>query len=145
MKLYQLTESTNLLDQIATFKVVLWPDPQMPKKEIVNNFTAFFAKDPPPGITSVKARVIRVDWDSMGEDGLLDVYVRMTIENYIRNSVEYDNDPYSILQNVKEAAGTASAEAAHKFMQTASDLKVARIGMSDGEMSSDSWPTKPNL
>lgn len=145
MKLRQICESSSILDRLAVFKVHLWADPDVPKEDLADDFTKLFVSEPPPGITPIPADVVRIDWDSQDENDLIEVYVRMTIEDYIRNSVEYDNDPYSILGEIKRAAGPEAATAAHEFMRTATDLRVARVGMSDGGISGDSWPAQANL
>ena len=145
MRLRLICESSNILDRLAVFQVTLWADPDIPKEDLADDFTRQFTSDPPPGITPVDADVVRVDFESEDKDGLIQAYVRMTIEDYIRNSIEYGNEPYTILGEIKRAAGPEAAAAAHQFMQTAPDLKVARLGVADGEISADNWPTQVNL
>jgi len=146
MKLRQISESNNqILDHVFVFKGNSWLDPDVPLEQAAAHFTEMFRSDPPPGITPVKAAVGNVV--PSGEDDDMVTYdIKMSLEDFIRNSIEYGIDPYEILKDVKQYAGSAAAKVAYEFMKNDNDFKVARIGKDEeGHIKHDSYNAKLDL
>lgn len=141
MKLWLLNENGGL-DVIADFKIRMWADLEEP--DLKHSFQEMFTVDPPPGITPIDGQV--VDVSEPDADDMVIVTLRTSVEDFVRNSVEYDNDPYFILDEVKKFAGPAAASAAYQFMSDdANDLRIAMLKSDDGGLDADSWPTRPKL
>ena len=134
------------LQQMANFVVRMWPNPDWAPQDYLKEWTYELREDPPPGITPIDAEALSADIDHP-IDGLISVTIRTSVENYIRWSIEFDVDPYRVLQDVKKAAGPEMAAVAHEFMSDPnSGLRVARIGgNSKTGITSDNWPASVNL
>ena len=142
MKLRSIYESLDhLLDKQFDFHQKNWLDPDVPVEMADDHFTYMFQKDPPPGITPINAVVS--DVQAIGDD-YVTYKVRMTLEDYIRNNIEYGNDPYDILKDIKLYCGPDAVKAAYKFMKNQDNsFKVARIGSDgDGGINYDSYNAK---
>lgn len=132
MKLNSISESESddILDTVGDFNVILWMEEGQP---LHNTFT-----DPPPGIDPIEAVV--VSHGEPDEDGIVHAVARMRLGDYIKNSVQYDEDPYDVLQSVKNSLGQQAAAAAVEYMRTG-DFTVAQLGAD----SVDNYPTRPDL
>ena len=94
------------LDTIGRFPIDLYAeDPDL--------YTFF--SEPPPNITPIppnEAKIVHVGEPK--EDDLIEVIAQMSLENYIRNCIEYDNEPYYVLEQVKQHMGPEFAKIAKK-------------------------------
>lgn len=130
MNLSTISGGGDILDTVGDFTMLLWLEEGEPLHDV-------FA-DPPPGIDPVEATVL--SHGEPDEDGMIDAVVRMRLRDFIKNSVQYDMDPYEILQSVRDALGKEAAAAAVEYMKTG-DFTVAVLGQD----SVDNYPTKPNI
>lgn len=115
----------------------------------IDEIEEYIARDPFFVDPIPDAKVIRVIPDQ-NDDSMGTAMVEMSVESFIRSNVQYGEDPYDILKTVKEVCGEEVAEVAVKFIQEAPDLTVAIIQIekqmsSDIQISSDVYPTKPQL
>lgn len=138
-----IADDGNPLNKTYTFDMESWVDPdtapELRMSELANSFS-----DPPPGITPIEAKITHVE--EPDEDGIVNIQVMMSLENFIRNSVEYDIDPYEILESVRDNAGQDAAIAAYHFMKDPnSQLRTARISNTNNGLEFDNWPSLPNL
>jgi len=146
MKLHDLHESSDPLDRVAEFKVVSWVELGTPPEGWLDEIQRSYTDDPPPAITPINARVLELG--EPDEDGIIPAVVRMTVRDFIKNSVEYGEDPYDILNAIKNVTDEQTAAAAHAFISNeSSGLRVARIGHDTvaDTPTSDNWPASPDL
>lgn len=149
-----LLEETFDLSNRAVFVINLGPWDLFEHNPLEEAY-GFFVSSPPPGIDPVPdAKIIKVKPVNNEADakaaglpyfgGPIDTecHVEMSIESFIRNSIQYDIDPYEVLSQVKRFAGPRAARAAVQFIRTSPDLTVARFNKSG---SSDQWPTQPQV
>ncbi len=92
--------------------------------------------DPPPGIDPVDCVVI-------GQEGLF-TRVEMKLEDFVRNSIQFDEDPYDVLRAVRDDAGAEAAAAATEFLKT-NEFTVAHLDTTEGSIKSDQLPTNPDM
>jgi hypothetical protein len=137
MKLSLINESNRedreILSRQAEFETVLLYEPEfesMENYEILDYCTKQFTTNTPPGITPINAKVICADTKNVDDDRLFKAVFVTSIEDFIRNSIEYDNDVYDILDGIKVATHDKSImAAANRFMRDKSNnFKVAKIG-----------------
>lgn len=136
----------DVLGDIYTFEMQTWIDDEVPPEQQLDYLTKGFTQDPPPGISPVEAQVVKIG--QTDEDGLTTIAVRMSVEDFIRNSIEYDIEPYEVLNRIKQSAGGEVAKVAYEFMKNPdSNLRIAMLGKDaqDGTFSADNWPTQPDL
>jgi hypothetical protein len=101
------------------------------------------AVDPPPGIDPIpEARVVSKSESS--RSGECVAGVEMSLESFVRSSVQYDIDPYQILADVKRDAGPEAAVAALELLRSGT-LTTAVITTTPDEVVSDQWPANPDL
>lgn len=142
----KITEGADrsVLSNIYTFTVQAWLDPTIKPENALSELTKDFTTSTPRGITSIKARVI--DVSERGVDDIVTIKLKTDLESFIRNSIEYGDDPYEILSIVKRDAGPEAAKAAHEFMvEMADDLKTAEFSNDEEGNVSVDMLGKPNL
>lgn len=147
MKLSYILESReNLLDKVYIFQQEDWLDPEINIEDAHKHFTMGYTQDTAPGITPVAALVSDVRRLKPNSDDVR-YKVKMKLEDFIRNCVEFGNDPYHILSVVKQAGGPDAAKAAYEFMKNPdNNLKVAMIGSDgNGTIRTDSYNAKLDL
>jgi len=137
MRLSLINENSDLLSNQANFETKLIYEPEfkdMSKDEIFNVFTEQFTTNPPPGISPINAKVIDVDLENVDEDGLVRVIFKTSIGEFIKNSIEYDIDPYDILGAIKKSTGNNQMimSAANNYMRN-NKFKVAKIGIGNDD------------
>lgn len=139
---FESLEDNKILSQQANFETVLLYEPEfkeMSKNEILEYFTGQFTTNVAPGISPINAKVLDADIEHIDEDGLVKVIFRTSIEDFIRNSIEYDIDPYEILGSIKKSTNDKNIIAsANRFMRDKSNkFKVAKIGIDNHEVESN--------
>lgn len=127
-----------MLDQRHTFIIEVFAEP-------IEECQEFFATDPAPGIDPLPdAKVIKIT-PSGYDPEVAFAHVEMSIEDFIRQSIQYNIDPYEILKEIRNTCGSEAATAAHAFLSNATDLTTTQIDTTDGHLTTDTWPTKPEL
>jgi hypothetical protein len=138
--IFESLEDKKLLSGQANFETLLLYEPElksMSNDEALDYFTKQFTTNPSPGVSPINAKVIKIN--EVDEDGLVKVIFRTSIEEFIRNSIEYGIDPYEILNSIKKFTGNqAIVAAANRFMRDKSNnFKVAKIGQDGHEVESN--------
>lgn len=142
MKLATIYESSDPLDQEFEFTEKNWLDPEVHPDHSSDHFQNILNNSPPPGINKYPGRVTNVDL-TQDEDGLINVTYLISLKNYALRAIEYGEDPYSVLDEIKAAAGPQAATLIYNYMRShPEDFRTAMISNSDDQLGVDSYPTQ---
>ncbi len=125
----RLAEIENLLSRTADFEVEILVDPSA--DDVLEDLTIQFTRDTPPSITPISCIFTRCG--EPNHDGIAKATMRTSVTEFITNSIEFGEDPYMILQRVKDATDTATTAAAVEFMRT-NEFETAQISPISAEL-----------
>lgn len=111
------------------------------KPAVCEYYRQFFAEEPPPGITPIK-NIEVTDFRGPDKKGNLQLTIKLSLRDFINCCVEYDTDPYEILNDIKKATDQATTQLAAQYL--ADETQDHQVAVFEWN-SADTWPTKPPM
>lgn len=98
---------------------ILVENPKNLQKEALEFFT-----EPPPGIDPIEVEIAKAH---MMNDDIAAVHYKTTVEEYLRNMVQYGaTDPYELLNEIKPVIGAAAVKYVMSWLKS-EELTIAKL------------------